>query len=152
VSESKNQPGDSPAVGRAGERAPSLRAVFAPVSFGELIDKIVILEIKAAKIQNPQKLDNVRNELALLTEARAGFSLSDEEVGDLKRDLKQVNEVLWDIEDKIRVCERDKSFGPEFIALARRVYKTNDQRAAIKRQINELAGSAIVEEKSYQEY
>jgi hypothetical protein len=117
-----------------------------------LIDKIVILEIKAAKITDAQKLVHVQEELALLTKARNSSPLADADIDHLKAELKQVNEVLWEIEDRIRDCERAQDFGPDFIALARSVYKTNDQRAAIKRQINDLAGSTIVEEKSYSQY
>ena len=126
--------------------------VSAPISFGELIDKIVILEIKAAKITDAQKLVHVQEELALLTKARNSSPLADADIDHLKAELKQVNEVLWEIEDRIRDCERAQVFGPDFIALARSVYKTNDRRAAIKRQINDLAGSTIVEEKSYSQY
>jgi hypothetical protein len=108
-------------------------------------------EIKAQRIRTPPR-SNVRNELALLAAARARFAISDQDVGPLKADLKQINEMLWDIEDRIRDCERDKNFGPEFIELARSVYRTNDRRAALKRQINELAGSSIVEENSYRHY
>jgi hypothetical protein len=143
---------DSDPIPPANEGAPARGVVSAPISFGELIDKIVILEIKAAKIQDAQKLIHIRDELALLTGARATFSLSDKAIGHLKAELKQVNEALWEIEDQIRDCERAQNFGPEFVALARSVYKTNDRRAAIKRQINDLAGSTIVEEKSYSQY
>jgi hypothetical protein len=132
--------------------APGAHTALAPVSLGELLDKIVILEIKAAKFADPQKLGNVRTELALLRAERARLPLAGAEIDALAAALKQVNEALWEIEDRIRDCERDKNFGTEFIELARSVYRTNDQRAAIKRQINELAGSAIVEEKSYRAY
>ena len=127
-------------------------AVLVPVSFGELIDKMTILEIKAQRMQDPAKIANVRNELALLTAARARFSICGHAVDRLKAELTQTNEALWDIEDRIRDCERDKNFGAEFVELARSVYRTNDRRAALKRQINELAGSPIVEEKSYRGY
>ena len=83
---------------------------------------------------------------------RNSSPLADADIDHLKAELKQVNEVLWEIEDRIRDCERAQDFGPDFIALARSVYKTNDRRAAIKRQINDLAGSTIVEEKSYSQY
>ena len=108
--------------------------------------------------QNVQELPTSRSspmsveELTLLTEARARFPLAAAEIEHLKAELKQVNEALWEIEDRIRDCERAQDFGPDFIALARSVYKTNDRRAAIKRQINDLAGSTIVEEKSYSQY
>jgi hypothetical protein len=125
--------------------------LMVPVSFGELIDKITILEIKAEKIQIPEKAANIHNELNLLT-AVALATPASKELSALKRELRQINETLWDIEDRIRDCERDKTFGPSFIELARSVYRTNDRRAQIKRQINELVGSTIVEEKSYSDY
>jgi len=123
-----------------------------PISFGELIDKITILEIKAQRIADPQKAANIRNELELLTAARARFNVADEVAAPLQAELTRINAELWDIEDRIRDCERDKNFGPEFIELARNVYRTNDRRAALKRQLSELAGSPIVEEKSYRAY
>jgi hypothetical protein len=125
---------------------------LAPISLGELIDKITILEIKAVRLGDPAKLANVRNELALLTAARRKLPLAGTNIEKLTAELKQVNEALWDIEDRIRDCERDQDFGPVFIELARSVYRTNDRRAALKREINLLAGSAIVEEKSYRSY
>ena len=127
-------------------------AALVPISLGELVDKMTILKIKSQRIQDPAKVANVRNELALLAAARARFSIPDQAMQHLKADLMQTNEMLWDIEDRIRDCERDKNFGPEFVELARSVYRTNDRRAAIKRQINDLAGSSIVEEKSYRQY
>ncbi len=87
--------------------------------------------------------------MAELTEARERSIFEREELGALTAELRGVNEALWDIEDQIRVCERDGDFGPKFVDLARSVYKNNDQRAAVKRKINELLGSRIVEEKSY---
>ena len=123
-----------------------------PIAFGELIDKITILEIKSERIRDPKKAANIRNELDLLTQARARIQIAEDLTGPLKLELKRINAMLWDIEDRIRDCERDKNFGPEFIELARSVYRTNDRSAEIKRQINELAGSAIVEEKSYRDY
>jgi hypothetical protein len=128
---------------------PAAGTVLVPTSFGELIDKITILEIKSVRIRDPQKALNVRNELDLLTAASVIVPNSGKELGPLKDELRRTNETLWDIEDRIRDCERARNFGPEFIELARSVYKMNDRRAAIKRQINELAGSVIVEEKSY---
>ena len=127
-------------------------AILAPVAIGELIDKITILEIKARRIGDPAKLANVRNELKLLEAARARVAIAEAEVARLKAELAAANAALWDIEDKIRDCERDKSFGPEFVELARSVYRTNDRRAALKRQLSELAGSSILEEKSYRGY
>lgn len=119
---------------------------------GELIDKITILEIKAERIEDPAKLANVHLELQLLSAARDRSIASSEAMRRLTADLKAVNETLWVIEDDIRDCERDNDFGPTFIALARSVYKTNDRRAALKREINVTLGSALVEEKSYKAY
>jgi tetratricopeptide (TPR) repeat protein/glycosyltransferase involved in cell wall biosynthesis len=121
----------------------------APLSFGELIDKITILRIKSERIRDPAKLANVHRELELLSEARLRFACDGYNIGELEEELKQINEELWDTEDRIRDCERQADFGPGFIELARAVYKTNDRRAAVKRRINEIAGSGLIEEKSY---
>jgi hypothetical protein len=139
-----------PAVG-AGSQAQGGMALV-PISFGELIDKITILRIKAQRIEDPTKAANIRNELQLLTAARAGFSTPGSDIDKLEAELMRTNEALWEIEDRIRDCEREQDFGPQFIALARSVYRTNDHRADLKRQLNELAGSLIVEEKSYSRY
>lgn len=120
-----------------------------PVSFGELVDKITILEIKSERIDDASKLVNVRVELELLATALARFCVLPPRAGELKAELRRINEALWEIEDQIRDCERNNDFGAKFIELARRVYMTNDRRSAVKRQLSELAGSAIVEEKSY---
>lgn len=131
-------------------------AIQVPVSWGELIDKIAILEIKSERIADAAKLANVRAELAALAGVRDANLPSDGKVlgglATLTADIKTVNEALWEIEDDIRDCERDKDFGPRFVELARSVYKTNDRRAALKRDINTLLGSELVEEKSYQSY
>jgi tetratricopeptide (TPR) repeat protein len=116
---------------------------------GELIDKITILEIKTERIQDPEKLRNVRTELATLRSARDRTILPSEPLAALTAELKSVNEALWTIEDEVRTCEREGDFGPKFVELARSVYKNNDHRAALKRQINERLGSRILEEKSY---
>lgn len=126
--------------------------LLVPVSIGELIDKITILEIKAARIADPQKVVNVRHELALLEGIRAERIASSAELDALTGELKDVNTQLWDIEDHIRDFEREQSFGQPFVDLARSVYRSNDRRAAVKRRINELFGSSIVEEKSYSDY
>ena len=140
---------EGPAPPNKTERtAETLRA---PISWGELIDKITILEIKAAEIASEAALANVRKELALLNSLAGGeFSRSD--IGKLKSDLKGVNAALWKIEDAIRDKERLKAFDAEFIDLARSVYKRNDERALIKRRINTLMASDIIEEKSYRSY
>ena len=125
------------------------RSVVIEAAPGELIDKITILEIKSARIRDGEKLRNVRKELETLVAARDRTILSPDGLAALTAELRSVNETLWDIEDDVRVCERDGDFGPKFIELARSVYKNNDHRASLKRKINELLGSAIVEEKAY---
>jgi post-segregation antitoxin (ccd killing protein) len=119
---------------------------------GELIDKITILEIKLERMTDAAKLANVRIEWETLTQARDTAIEASDALAGLTQALKSVNEQLWEIEDDIRDCERDKDFGDTFIALARAVYKTNDERARLKRDINELLGSRLVEEKSYAAY
>jgi hypothetical protein len=126
--------------------------LLVPISPGELVDKITILEIKSQRMTDATKLRNVRTELDLLmtTWRAAGFAANDVDAD--WRALRSVNEQLWDIEDRIRDKERDSAFDAEFIELARAVYVTNDERAAIKKRINTRLGSALVEEKSYAEY
>ena len=127
-------------------------AILAPISAGELVDKITILRVKAERIGDPAKEANVLKELRLL-EALAAEALPDTPaLAALTADLTTVNAALWDIEDGKRDCERRQDFGPEFVRLARAVYLENDRRAAIKRAINEATGSELVEEKSYQPY
>jgi hypothetical protein len=126
--------------------------ILAPVSAGELIDKITILRVKASRIGDPAKEANVRIELALLEETAARELPSSAELEGLVAQLTEINAALWDIEDGKRDCERRQDFGPDFVTLARRVYIDNDRRAAVKRQINALAGSEIIEEKSYKPY
>ncbi|HEV7778948.1 MAG TPA: DUF6165 family protein [Luteibacter sp.] len=123
-----------------------------PVSYGELIDKITILEIKSVQIADPSKLANVRNELELLGATWANASASETDISAERERLHAVNSSLWDIEDRIRLKERAQAFDAEFIELARSVYFQNDERAAIKREINTKLGSELVEEKSYQDY
>ena len=123
-----------------------------PIGPGELIDKITILEIKAAHLASPDKLANVCTELAALRSARDAALPTSPELSRLSAALKDVNATLWGVEDEIRDCERGGDFGPRFIALARSVYRTNDERAALKRRINDLLGADIVEEKSYAAY
>jgi hypothetical protein len=122
-----------------------------PVSYGELIDKITILEIKSARIADDGKLANIRKELALLEE-KLGDTANVSAVEEIRAALFDVNEKLWDIEDAIRDCEHAGNFGPEFVKLARAVYVTNDERAELKRKINIALDSAIIEEKSYKPY
>jgi hypothetical protein len=123
-----------------------------PVSVGELIDKITILEIKSERIKDPDKLENVRRELGLLQATWDESPLSGQDVSELKAGLKQVNETLWEIEDFIRVKEMERAFDEQFIELARSVYVNNDRRAALKRQLNEATGSTLFEEKDYPGY
>lgn len=130
----------------------TLDSVLVPIAFGDFIDKITILEIKANRIADRQKVVNVCSELALLRKIFDRFDALPDRVGALKDELRGINELLWEIEDSIRDCERMKDFGGDFIELARSVYMTNDRRAAVKRQLNEIVGSAILEEKSYREY
>jgi len=126
-------------------------SVMVEVSWGELIDKHTILEIKSERMSDEAKVRNVRIEMEALAASRAQARRTPG-VDALEAQLKAINEELWVIEDRIRDCERAKDFGPTFIELARAVYFTNDRRAAVKRQINDLLGSGIVEEKSYQPY
>jgi len=126
--------------------------ILAPVSAGELIDKITILRVKAMRIGDPVKEANVQVELALLESTAARELRTSPELERLTVELTEINAALWDIEDGKRDCERRQDFGPTFIELARRVYIDNDRRAAVKRQINTLVGSEIVEEKSYKPY
>lgn len=123
-----------------------------PVSPGELIDKITILQIKSERMTDPAKVANVRVELGLLEDTwrRSGHANTD--IAQQWASLKRINEKLWVIEDDIRDKERAGAFDKEFIELARAVYVTNDERAAVKREINTRLGSRIVEEKSYKEY
>jgi hypothetical protein len=123
-----------------------------PVSYGELIDKITILQIKLQEIKDDAKLANVRNELELLDATWKNDSASNTDISDEMGRLLAVNKRLWDIEDRIRLKERAQEFDQDFIQLARSVYFENDERAAIKREINLKLGSTLVEEKSYQDY
>jgi uncharacterized protein YukE len=123
-----------------------------PVSYGEVLDKITILEIKSERIADENKLKNIRRELDELNRTWAESGLAHQDLPRLKANLKAVNEALWDIEDAIRVKESRREFDDEFIRLARSVYVENDQRAAVKKDINLLLGSELVEEKSYKNY
>jgi hypothetical protein len=123
-----------------------------PVAWGELIDKISILEIKVERLGASNALANARRELALLSEILLAQAALPDELADLKAALNVVNRRLWDIEDAIRRKEAAGSFDAQFIELARAVYHSNDERAGIKRQINQLLRSGIVEEKQYAAY
>jgi hypothetical protein len=127
----------------------SAQPILAPIAIGELIDKITILEIKAERIQDPQRARNVRMELDLLRSIRDRAGLDAREMAALADELRAINVALWEVEDAIRACEADGDFGPRFVELARSVYRSNDRRSAVKRRINLAFGSVIVEEKSY---
>lgn len=127
-------------------------AVMVPVSWGEVIDKITILEIKSKRLNDGAKLANVRKELDMLVAVREREFPRHRELASLSGMLGEVNAKLWDIEDDIRDCERQRDFGERFVELARAVYYTNDKRAQLKRRVNDLLGSELVEEKSYAAY
>ena len=126
--------------------------ILVPVSFGELLDKIAILQIKSERMSDPAKLANVRNELVALETTWAAHPAAAQEIASLRAELKAVNERLWVIEDDIRLKEKAQAFDDEFVRLARAVYFENDIRARVKKDINLALGSAYVEEKSYQDY
>ena len=134
--------------GMLGPRA-SLRMIVTPCSIGELIDKITILRIKTQRIDDESKLRNVRRELALLEDLAINEGLVGSAIELLTDALAAMNAQLWDIEDEIRLCEREGNFGARFVSLARSVYAANDERAGLKRAINRLFASALIEEKSY---
>jgi Family of unknown function (DUF6165) len=129
-----------------------MKDILVPISPGEMLDKITILRIKAARMTDPVKVANVKHELALLEQTWKDSGAAAVDLGSAEADLTRVNEKLWVIEDEIRDEERAKRFAEKFIDLARAVYFTNDDRAAIKKRINTLMGSSIVEEKSYKQY
>jgi hypothetical protein len=129
-----------------------MKDILVPISPGELLDKITILRIKSERMSDPLKVANVKHELALLEKTWKDSGAGAVDLGNEEANLTLVNEKLWVIEDEIRDEERAKRFGEKFIELARAVYFTNDERAAIKKRINTLLGSTIVEEKSYKSY
>lgn len=126
--------------------------IHVPVSPGEVLDKITILEIKSERMSDPQKVANVRVELALLKETWSKAVTEDDVVRRLHDALEEINEKLWEIEDDIRDKERVKEFDERFVELARAVYFTNDRRSQVKKELNLHLGSQIIEEKSYQDY
>ena len=126
--------------------------IHVPVSPGEVLDKITILEIKSERMGDPEKVANVCVELALLQETWKEFIRDNEVISDLRVQLKEINETLWEIEDDIREKERAGEFDKRFIELARSVYVTNDRRSMVKKELNLHLGSEIVEEKSYRDY
>lgn len=126
--------------------------ISVPVSFGELLDKMSILQIKLERIADPAKRANVQRELQALTVSWEHAPESTQDIAETLAALKRVNEQLWEIEDEIRDLEREQRFDARFIELARSVYITNDERARLKRVLNQQLGSALVEEKSYAAY
>lgn len=122
------------------------------ISYGELFDKISILEIKKSKLNNPEEIVKVKYELDLLLQELNNSKLNSSIISSLTKNLKEINLKLWNIEDKIREKERDKKFDEEFIKLARNVYITNDKRAKIKSEINHRLNSKVFEIKSYKKY
>ena len=129
-----------------------MKELLVPLSPGELLDKITILRIKVARIQDAAKLANVKRELTLLEQTWKDSGAAVHDVALDERALENVNERLWDIEDRIRDKEAHQTFDREFIELARAVYICNDERAAIKKRNNVQLGSSLVEEKSYKQY
>ena len=125
--------------------------VLVPISVGELIDKIVILEIKSERIKNANQLANIANELGALRAVHLG-DVNRARLDALSAELKRVNAKLWDVEDSIRECDARGDFGDDFIELARAVYRFNDERARLKKAINVESGSRLVEEKSYKSF
>ena len=123
-----------------------------PISWGELLDKITILQIKLENITSKNALKNIEQELKKLQSILTQYCPKTMETSQLESELREINQQLWDIEDRIRDKERNHTFDDEFIQLARSVYITNDERSRIKRKINDLFGSEFVEEKSYAEY
>jgi len=126
--------------------------ILIPISPGELLDKITILQIKVERMTDPVKVANVKTELGMLSKVWSEAVEVDAEIAKLTAELKAVNETLWKIEDDIRDEERNKRFDERFIELARAVYVTNDERANAKKKVNLYLKSTIVEEKSYQDY
>jgi len=126
--------------------------ILIPVSFGELLDKIAILQIKSERMSDPAKLANVRKELSALEQTWMQHPAAGGDIVQLRARLKAVNERLWEIEDDIRIKEKAQEFDAGFVRLARSVYFENDERARVKKEINLALGSAYVEEKSYQDY
>lgn len=126
--------------------------LLAPTSPGDFLDRMTILEIKTDRIRDAAKLENVRRELEALRATWNASALAARDVAATVAELRKVNEALWDIEDRIREKESAKAFDAEFVELARSVYRTNDRRAALKRELNVALGSELIEEKSYAKY
>lgn len=129
-----------------------ITTISIPVSPGEILDKLTILDIKSERISDEIKLKNICLEKDLLDDIIKRDIPASAHLSELTKTLKAINEELWDIEDDIRDCERNKNFDDQFVKLARAVYHTNDKRCEVKREINQYLGSQIIEEKSYQAY
>jgi hypothetical protein len=127
-------------------------SVETPVAIGELIDRITILEIKVERFTDAAKIKNAQAELSMLRARRDQAIPQSPRLDALTAQLRAINQRLWDQEDSIRDCERRADFGPAFVAVARGIYRTNDERAAVKRQISVGFGSDLIEEKSYAPY
>lgn len=143
-------PAHEPATNASSPAWPAMPLL--PVAWGEVFDKLTILQIKADKLQNPTQRANVTRERHQIDQVVGDLTRFPAGLPALVQALKDINTQLWDVEDGKRDCERRQCFDDRFVQLARQVYFGNDQRAAIKRQINTLLGSALVEEKSYQAY
>ena len=128
------------------------RCIETPIAIGELIDKITILQIKAERFIDATKVAHVQVELTLLYQRRAATLSLNPLLDALTARLKAINERLWTLEDEVRDCERQQNFGPTFVIAARSIYRANDERAAVKREINLMTGSHLIEEKSYAAY
>ena len=128
------------------------KKILSELSVGELLDKISILEIKLTKIKNPDSQKEIKKEYKLLKKTKSLNIKETKKINQLFKKVKKINLKLWIIEDKIRICEKNKDFGKKFIELARAVYSTNDKRSKIKLEINQLAGSNIIEIKQYVDY
>ena len=126
--------------------------ILTELSAGELLDKLSILEIKLSKIKNPALLQEIKKDYNAIKEAKNKNINSSDEINFLYTDLKKINEQLWEIEDKIRLCEKNSDFKDKFIQLARDVYFKNDKRSKIKSEINKISGSNIQEVKQYTQY
>ena len=126
--------------------------ILTEISAGELLDKLSILEIKLNKIKNPALLQEIKKDHNIINEAKNKNINSSNEINVLYTDLKKINEQLWEIEDKIRLCEKNSDFKDKFIQLARDVYFKNDKRSKIKSEINKISGSNIQEVKQYTQY
>tara|TARA_B100000579_G_C22042003_1_gene493067 strand:+ start:74 stop:475 length:402 start_codon:yes stop_codon:yes gene_type:complete len=126
--------------------------ILSEISPGELLDKISILEIKLVKIKDPKSLEKINMEYESLVEAKKLSISPSKKLNDLITKIKEINLILWNIEDKIRICEKNKTFGKEFVDLARSVYLNNDKRAKIKSDINDILNSNIKEIKQYVDY